>query len=236
MNMANTTEACFWVAAFWRAVMNMTNITELEKTKTMTNQTENMRKNALGHLVPESLIKPIDLIRDEVVIKQVAKAKELQLHMQAAKVQMQQEIADYLDLSASEYGVNYGGAKGNITLTSFDGQFKVERAIGEHRIFDERIQAAKAQIDAYIERVSAAAGAEIRALLDHAFRVNKQGRIDVNEVLSLRKLKIDDPEWREAMDAIADAITTVAKTEYIRLYQRSPIGKYMVISLDWAKL
>ena len=38
------------------------------------------------------------------------------------------------------------------------------------------------------------------------------------------------------MDAIADAITTVAKTEYIRLYQRQPSGKYMAISLDWAKL
>ena len=91
---------------------------------------EAMRQNAQGHLVPESLIKPIDLLRDEVVLKQVAKAKELQLQMQATKVQMQQEIADYLDLSASEYGVSYGGAKGNVTLTSFDGKFKVERAIG----------------------------------------------------------------------------------------------------------
>ncbi len=194
------------------------------------------RRNALGHLIPEGLIKPIDLLRDEVVLKQVAKAKDLQLQMQATKVQMQQEIADYLDLSASEYGVSYGGAKGNVTLTSFDGKFKVERAIGEHRIFDERIQAAKAQIDACIERWSEGSSDEIRALVDHAFRVNKQGRIDVNQVLSLRQLKIEDKEWQAAMDAIADAITTVAKTEYIRLYQRQHSGKYVAISLDWAKL
>ena len=210
-------------------------INELEQ-KNMTNQTESMRQNAQGHLVPESLIKPIDLLRDEVVLKQVAKAKELQLLMQATKVQMQQEIADYLDLSASEYGVSYGGAKGNVTLTSFDGQFKVERAIGEHRIFDERIQAAKAQIDACIARWVEGSSVEIRALVDYAFRVNKQGRIDVNQVLSLRQLKIDDQEWREAMDAIADAITTVAKTEYIRLYERQSSGKYVAVSLDWAKL
>ena len=194
------------------------------------------RRNALGHLIPEGLIKPIDLLRDEVVLKQVAKAKDLQLQMQATKVQMQQEIADYLDLSASEYGVSYGGAKGNVTLTSFDGQFKVERAIGEHRIFDERIQAAKAQIDACIARWSEGSSVEICALVDYAFRVNKQGRIDVNQVLSLRQLKIDDQEWREAMDAIADAITTVAKTEYIRLYERQSSGKYVAVSLDWAKL
>jgi len=202
----------------------------------MEHATEPTRRNAMGHLVPESLIKPIDLLRDEVVRKQVASAKELQLQMQAAKVQMQQEIADYLDLSASEYGVSYGGAKGNVTLTSFDGQFKIERAIGEHRIFDERIQAAKAQIDACIKRWAEGANSEIRTLVDHVFRVNKQGRIDVNQVLSLRQLKIDDSEWLEAMEAIADAITTVAKTEYIRLYERQATGKYVAISLDWAKL
>ena len=202
----------------------------------MEHATEPTRRNAMGHLVPESLIKPIDLLRDEVVRKQVASAKELQLQMQAAKVQMQQEIADYLDLSASEYGVSYGGAKGNVTLTSFDGQFKIERAIGEHRIFDERIQAAKAQIDACIKRWKEGSSAEIVALVDYAFRVNKQGRIDVNQVLSLRQLKINDSEWQEAMDAISDAITTVAKTEYIRLYERQATGKYVAISLDWAKL
>lgn len=200
------------------------------------NMTETLHRNAMGHMVPESLIKPIDLLRNEVVLKQVTAAKELQLVMLAAKVQMRQDITDYLDLSASEYGVNYGGAKGNVTLTSFDGQFKVERAIGEHRIFDERIQAAKAQIDACIGRWSEGSSAQIVALVDHAFRVNKQGRIDVNQVLSLRQLAIEDTDWQEAMQAIADAITTVSKTEYIRLYQRQPSGKYQAISLDWAKL
>ncbi len=32
------------------------------------------------------------------------------------------------------------------------------------------------------------------------------------------------------MDAIADAITTVSKKEYIRLYQREPSGKYVAIN------
>ncbi len=73
-------------------------------------------------------------------------------------------------------------------------------------------------------------------MVDHAFRVNKQGRIDVNQVLSLRNLAIEDDEWKAAMDAIADAITTVSKKEYIRLYQREPSGKYVAINLDWAKL
>ena len=94
--------------------------------------------------------------------------------MAAAKVQMQRELEDYLDLSAQECGVTYGGAKGNITLTSYDGSMKVVRDIGEHRIFDERIQAAKAQIDACIERWSEGER-QSAAIVDHAFRVNKAG-------------------------------------------------------------
>lgn len=202
----------------------------------MTNQTETLHRNAQGHLVPESLIKPIDLLRDDVVRKQVVAALALQLQMAAAKVQMQRELEDYLDLSAQEYGVTYGGAKGNITLTSYDGSMKVERAIGEHRIFDERIQAAKAQIDACIERWSEGSSDEIRALVDHAFRVNKGGHVDVNQVLSLRKLEIQDVEWKEAMKAIADAITVVGKAEYIRFYEKTGTGAYKAIVIDWSKL
>ena len=45
-----------------------------------------MHRNAQGYLVPESLIKPIDLLRDDVVRKQVVAALALQLQMAAAKV------------------------------------------------------------------------------------------------------------------------------------------------------
>ncbi|EQB6692992.1 DUF3164 family protein, partial [Salmonella enterica subsp. enterica serovar Newport] len=64
------------------------------------------------------------------------------------KLRSMQRIGDFVDLSASEYGVTYGGTKGNVTLPSFDGSRRVVRATGEHRVFDERIQAAKKMIDA----------------------------------------------------------------------------------------
>lgn len=195
-----------------------------------------MRKNAQGHLVPESLIDPLDLIRDELVQSVAAEARELRLQMVAIKAKFGQLIEDFIDLSANEYGVPYGGAKGNVTLTSFDGDVKLTRAVGEHRLFDERVQAAKQLIDQCIERWAEGSSGEIRALVEHAFRVNKQGRIDINQVLGLRKLTIDDPQWREAMQAIADAITVVGTTEYIRIYERVGTGAYRALPLDWAKL
>ncbi|EIJ6701591.1 DUF3164 family protein [Serratia marcescens] len=190
------------------------------------------RKNAQGHLVPENLIRPVDKLRDDVVMKIVAAAKTLREVMAVFKIESMGQIEDFVDLSASEYGVEFGGAKGNVLLTSFDGRYQVRRAIGDHRVFDERIQAAKKLIDECLIAWSDGASDNLRALVEHAFRVNKQGRIDVNQVLSLRQLDIDDDKWREAMEAIADSITVTGTSQYLRIYERQENGKYTQISLD----
>ncbi|EEI6239542.1 DUF3164 family protein [Salmonella enterica subsp. enterica] len=194
------------------------------------------RANALGYLVPESQIKPLDLLRDELVMGIIEAAREQRHALVTFKLESMQRIADFVDLSAAEYGVAFGGTKGNILLTSFDGRYRVCRAVGEHRVFDERIQAAKTLIDTCINRWSGGADAKLLALIEHSFRVNKQGRIDVNQVLSLRQLDIDDPEWREAMDAIADAIQVGGTSQYLRIYERQGDGSYKQLSLDIAKL
>ena len=204
----------------------------------MTNQVNknDFRTNAQGHLVPLSQIKDIDLLRDDVVMGIVESAKETQAAMAAFKTKAMAQVADFVDLSAEQFDVKYGGAKGNVQLLSFDGKYKVIRSVGEHRIFDERIQAAKAKIDECITRWSEGSSDQIKALVELAFRVNKQGHIDVNQVLSLRQLNIDDPDWLEAMDAIAESIRVVGKTPYLRVYERQGDGQYKQIALDIAKL
>ncbi|MCH4295599.1 DUF3164 family protein [Shewanella sp. 3B26] len=194
------------------------------------------RQNAKGDLVPENRIKPVDKLRDELVLSLVVKAKELRQLMMEFKLLAMGNIADFVELSASEYGVNYGGRKGNVTLTSFDGRYQLVRAMGEHRVFDERIQHAKALIDACITRWSGGADTRLMAMVEHAFRVNQQGRIDVNQVLSLRQLDIDDTDWKTAMDAIADAIQVTGTSQYLRLYERNPGGRYQQLPLDISAL
>ncbi|WP_411752151.1 DUF3164 family protein [Serratia sp. (in: enterobacteria)] len=190
------------------------------------------RQNAQGHLVPQELIRPVDKLRDDVVLDIVDTARVLRQAMADFKAASMKKIEDFIDLSSNEYGVEYGGTKGNVTLPSFDGQFKILRAIGDHRVFDERIQAAKKLIDECVVEWSDGANVNLKALVDHAFRVNKQGRIDINQVLGLRQLAIDDPRWLEAMSAIADAIQVTGTSQYLRIYQRQPNGKYEQISLD----
>ncbi|HDX8459950.1 TPA: DUF3164 family protein [Aeromonas dhakensis] len=201
-----------------------------------TSSTTPMRQNAQGHWVPENLIAPADKLRDEVVLAIIAAAREQRSQLAAFKISAMQQIADFVDLSAEQYGVAWGGAKGNVTMLSFDGRYKLIRAVGEHRKFDERIQAAKALIDQCIERWSDGASSEIRALVDHAFRVSKSGHIDVNQVLSLRQLNIDDPDWLLAMQAAVDAIQVTGTSQYLRLYERDAHGRYIQMSLDLAKV
>ncbi|HEO8445186.1 TPA: DUF3164 family protein [Yersinia enterocolitica] len=194
------------------------------------------RINAQGHLVPESQVKPLDKLRDEVVMNIIESARQQRQQLVTFKLNSMQQIADFIDLSAAEYGVEFGGAKGNVSLVSFDGRYKLLRAVGEHRVFDERIQAAKTLIDTCINQWSGGADEKIMALVDHAFRVNKQGKIDINQVLGLRQLNIDDDKWNEAMDAVADAIQVTGTSQYLRLYERQGDGSYKQISLDLAKL
>ncbi|WP_068976972.1 DUF3164 family protein [Aeromonas sp. EERV15] len=201
-----------------------------------TSSTTPMRQNAQGHWVPENLIAPADKLRDEVVLAIIAAAREQRAQLAAFKIGAMQQIADFVDLSAEQYGVAWGGTKGNVTLLSFDGRYKLIRAVGEHRKFDERIQAAKALIDQCIERWSDGASSEIRALVDHAFRVSKSGHIDVNQVLSLRQLNIYDPDWLLAMQAAVDAIQVTGTSQYLRLYERDAHGRYIQMSLDLAKV
>ncbi|MCE9679589.1 DUF3164 family protein [Shewanella sp. AS1] len=206
----------------------------------MNNQTNTIpagyRRNAIGDLVAEERIKPVDKLRDEVVINIATKAKALRQAMLEFKLATMGEISDFVELSASEYGAKFGGKKGNVALTSFDGLYQVRRAVGEHRIFDERIQTAKALIDECIHSWSHGADTKLMAMVEHAFRVDQQGRINVNQVLSLRQLDIDDDNWQQAMDAIADAIQITGTSEYLRLYERQPNGKYQQISMDISTL
>jgi len=190
-------------------------------------------KDARGALVPESLIKPIDKQRDQLVREIVKAAQQLSQLMTEFKGRTFGDIEAFVDLSLQEYDTKLGGKKGNVSLATFDGQYKVMRANAVNINFDERIQAAKELIDACVEEWSADARPEIKVIIDHAFAVDKQGKISIGRVLNLRRLDIKDPRWLKAMDAISDSLQVVGSTSYIRVYERiGETEQYRQIPLD----
>lgn len=192
------------------------------------------RADARGNLVPEKNIRPIDQARDELVGELAAEAKKLNVLLAAFKLRAHADIAAFVQLSAEQYRVAVGGKKGNVTLIAFDGRFKIIRQIQESIRFDERLQAAKALIDACLIEWTEDASPEIRAIINDAFRMDQQGNIRTGQVLSLRRLQIDDDRWQRAMLAIGEAVQVVGSKSYVRVYERDDKGKYQPITLDMA--
>jgi hypothetical protein len=178
------------------------------------------RRDHMGRLVPEKQIKPIDLARDELVREIVEKAKIQSDLLAKFKRAVFQDIAAFIDLSAEQYGVRLGGQKGNVTLLSFDGRYRLLRAISETITFDERLKAAKALIDQCLNEWSEDAAPELKVIVQDAFRVDQEGNIRVQQVLALRRLNIEDERWLRAMTAIGDAIQVVGSKSYVRVYER----------------
>lgn len=196
---------------------------------------EGYRADAKGCLVPESMIKPIDRARDELVQELARQAKGVSDNLRDFKARVFADINAFVDLSAEQYDVKLGGKKGNLTLFSFDGAFKVQVAIAEHMVFDERLQAAKHLIDECIIDWSQGSRDEIKVLVQSAFQTDKEGKINTGRVLALRRLDIRDEKWQKAMQAIGESLQVVGSKEYVRFYERiGNTDQYRPISLDVA--
>ena len=144
------------------------------------------------------------------------------------------EVSDFIDRSLAQYEVQHGGKKGNVTLISFDGRYKVVRQIQKSLVFDERLMAAKALIDECIQVWSKGSNAHIKLLVNDAFQVDQAGKINTGRVLGLRRAKIDDEKWQRAMAAIGDSIQVAGSKPYIRFYERDANGVYQAINPDMA--
>lgn len=192
------------------------------------------RQDAQGRLVHESMIKPLDMERDRLVRHLVDRAGELSAELRDFKEAAFGDIKAFIEMSFEEYGARVGGKKGNVTLLSFDGRYKIQRAIQESIAFDERLQAARALIDECLREWTADARPEIATLVQDAFRVDQAGNIRTGQVLALRRLDIQDERWQRAMQAISEAVQVVGSKSYVRFYKRDANGGYQALSLDMA--
>jgi len=193
-------------------------------------------KDSLGRLVPVETVKEIDKLRDQTVRRIVAAAQVLAESVKGFKAAADADIKAFTSISAEAFSTTLGGVKGNITLRSYDGQYKVCKDIGEFLTYDERLQVAKALVDECISAWSDGSDAKIRALVMDAFQVNQAGRVNLKRILGLRQLNIDDPTWKRAMDAIGESIQVAGSKAYIRIYERQEDDSYKLINLDLASL
>lgn len=203
----------------------------------MNQMNDGFMKDAKGNLIALENIKEIDLQRHQLVMEIIEKSKAVRDQLVKFKADIMGDIEAFCQLSFERYDAPVGGKKGNITLTSFDGRYKVVRQVQDVLAFDEGLQAAKALIDECVHEWTDGANANIRTLINDAFQVDKEGKISTSRVLGLRRHQMDDPsgKWEKAMQAIAESLRVDGTVPYIRVYERvGTEGKYEAISLDVA--
>jgi len=190
-------------------------------------------RNGAGHLVPEHQVREHDKLRDQVARELAGMALDINKALVSFKTKSLADIDDLIAISHERYGVTIGGKKGNASITTYDGRFKVERQMAERLTFTEEILAAKELIDRCIRKWSEGADQHLRVLVDRAFRANKQGQIKTGDVLSLLRIEINDPDWKLAMEALKDSIQVNGTAVYIRVYQRvGETDRYDPINLN----
>jgi len=195
-------------------------------------------RDTQGRLVPRSTVKTEHLLEDDLVRRIAARAEAVSAQIAALRRDAMAEIEALMTILREQYGVQRGGRRGNMTLSSYDGAYRVQIAVGDFIEFGPELQVAKGLIDQCIHRWSDGGNENLLTLVNDAFAVDKEGKLQTDRILGLRRHKIDDEEWKIAMDAIGDAVRVKRSKEYLRFYRRGAGAQaaYMPVPLDIARV
>lgn len=198
---------------------------------------EGYAKDAMGRLVPVSMVPEYIRQRDALVLELVDKFTAENQRLKDLKQRALEDVAAHVQLVAEKYGAKVGGDKGNVQLVSYDGLRKLTRVRAARVVVTEGIQAAEQLITDLLAEWTEDAKQELRVLVDRAFRRNKAGEISVSRMLDLVSVEIEDERWIQATNAIREALQAEGSVTYIRAYQRDRTDRpWRAIPLDIAAI
>lgn len=197
----------------------------------------NYMLDAEGRMVPVDKVRPEHKLENQLVNDLITLAKYHHSKMEDFKAKTFDDINALMDLLAEQYQVMRGGKKGNLTLTSYDGLRKVTVQNADYIQFGPELQIAKSLIDECLIDWSNGINDNLKMIIDRAFQVNKEGKLNTGEILSLRRLNITDEKWVRAMEAIGNSMRVTYTRAYVRFYERQNVdAQWHSISLDIASI
>jgi hypothetical protein len=189
-----------------------------------------------GGMMPVEMIKPLDLLKDEVVRKVLGYGIALSQQVSRFLGHTFDDIGGLEALMAQEYKARLGGKKGNITLFTFDGLYKLEVRVQARLDFGPELQVAKALFDECLNEWSADTRAELRAIVTRAFNTDDAGKISRSGIFMLLRTESDDERWQNAVRAIRDAMIVVGSKTYVRMWMRPTCeSAFTSVTIDLAK-
>ncbi len=189
-----------------------------------------------GGKIPVSVVKPQNLLEDQLVRTEIGHAVAAHEQLQRFFAHVVANLDAFDELIFEQYGATVGGPKGNKTLMSYDGLFRVQVQVADNVVFGPELQVAKTLVDECLTDWTAGSGAELKAVIQRAFNTDKEGQINRAALYSLLRLEIEDERWKNAMQAIRDAMRVVGSKSYVRFYRRPAADAgWQAITIDLAK-
>jgi hypothetical protein len=189
-----------------------------------------------GGFQPIETIKAQHLLEDEAVRKIMGFTIAASEQITRLKQHTFDDIGDFEALLAQEYDAKIGGAKGNKTLMTVDGLFKIVVAVQDYIAFGPELAVAKELVDECLNEWAEQTGPELRGIVTDAFQTDTAGNINRSQIFMLLRREIDDPRWVTAMQAIRDAMRIVGSKTYVRSYKRAAHdAPWTAVTVDLAK-
>lgn len=189
--------------------------------------------DAQGREISVKVLNQDILDREAAITKAMDHALKLQDRIIKEKHTIIKIVEDYLNDAARKNNVEW---KGNALLLSFDEKYKIEIRYREKIQFGIELQIAKQKMDECIKAWSADSNDNLKAIINEAFQVDKRGQLARYRIFALRRYKIKDPIWKEAMELIDKAIMVTSTKQYISFAVRDDEGNYHKVVLNFSTL
>ena len=193
------------------------------------------REDPKGNLVAERNIHPRDLLADQLVRDLIGRVQDAAQFAADLKRDLLGDVSAYVQLVAADYGAVVTGADGSLSLTTYDGRLKIERARADRIVVGPEIIAAEALVREILDEI---VDPVAKPIATRAFsRHRKTGELSAAKLIQLAGIEIDDDRWRSAQKAIKDALQVTGSVTYFRAYCRAdPDKPWEQIPLDFSAI
>lgn len=176
-----------------------------------------------------------EALRDETVTNLCKLAIDLNTQLREFKRKAFDDAQSVYNL-LQEYSARHNDGKGNFTIDSKDGNFRMNYKRQGKPNFDERSHQAEKHI---IDFVNSKFGDDkdtkemIMALLER-----KQGALDINLIQKLYQFedRFDDENWRAGIKLLKESYSYNHSKDYIRFEQKNSIGEWEPITLQFTNV
>lgn len=192
-----------------------------------------MMRNERGGFDPVETIQEAVKLEDDLVRVIVEGALAINASIAQFKGLSFVEGDAFLSVLLQDYNIQRAGPAGNVTLHTYDRGYRVKFSVQERITFTAGVKVAQELFNRFLDQRDS--DPLLRSLIADVFALDDQNKLRVSEVLRLRRKVIDDPMWRDAMQALNEAMIDAGSTRYMRVYKRGDgPGGYQAITLDLA--